>query len=170
MHSACTQRVYRYINVVLRTCEGAIPLLKTPMSTRKKAKPIVRRNIPADPSVTVKAYEFKRASGSRLVSTTSLSSSRSPAPSASQLAHEHPDDLADGQMYSDVDEELMEDVANTRKKKPSRSVSVSVVSRFPPLSPLSSHPNPTNRHYWKNGSNTKKNPWTSMPGWSLRPN
>ena len=162
----------------LRTCKGAIPLLKAPMSSsKKKVKPIVRRGIPADPSVIVKAHEFKRGSGSRFVSTTSLSSSRSPAPSASQSAHEHPNDPIDGQIYSDVDDELLENVANTKKKKQSRSVSVSAVSRFPPLSSpplpsplLSSHPNPTNRHCWRSGSNTKTNSWTSTHGWSLHPN
>ena len=95
-------------------------------SKRKKNKPLIQRNIPANPSITIKAQEFKRSTASRLVSTTSLSSSsRSPAPLVPQTAHECPDDPTDLQLYSDVEEELLDKSSKKGRERKSRSVSVS---------------------------------------------
>lgn len=97
---------------------------------KKRAKPIIQQNIPGRPSVAVKAHEFWRSSGSRLVSTTSLSSaSRLSVPLVPQTAYEPPDDHTDIQVYSDVEGELLEKVGKKGKKKPSRSVNVCAASR-----------------------------------------
>lgn len=102
-------------------------------SKKKRGKPIIQQNIPANPLVTIKAHEFKRSTASRLVSTTSLSSSsRSPTPFVSQTAHEPSSCYADTQLYSNAEEELLKKAEKKAKGKPSRSVSVSTISpRFP---------------------------------------
>lgn len=101
-------------------------------SKKKKSRPIIQQNIPANPSITVKAKEFKRSAGSRLKSTTSLSSSsRTPIPLAPQTAHEDADGPTDIQLYSDVEEELLEKPGKKGRERSSRSVSVSTMS--PPL-------------------------------------
>lgn len=126
-----------YIKVPLSVCNHISPLPDIPMSapkvSKKKAKPIVQRNIPTNASVTIKAREFKRSQGSRLLSTTSLASSRSSTPLASQMAHDFSDEPPDTQLYSDVDDDLLESATKKERKGPSRSVSVSVDSRTPLL-------------------------------------
>ena len=139
-------------------------------SSKKKQKGIIRRGIPASPSVTIKNVEFKRGLDSRLVSTTSLSSSRSSTPLTSKAPHE-PDAHADAQqLYSDVDEELLEatDKKKTKAKGASRSVSVRTVSHF---FTLTFSPHPTNSHCWKNslGMNMTMNSWMNLLGLSLPP-
>ena len=141
-------------------CECIVPLTDTTMSgprkKSKKAKPIIHRYIPANPSVAVKTQEFKQSSRSHLTSTTS----RSSVPLVPQTP---PDDPTGDQLYSDVNKELLEKVAKNKRKGPSRSVSVSATSC--PLLPCLASNSP-DRRCWKSGSNTKMNSWMSMPVWS----
>ena len=129
--ASCIQRVHSYIKRPQARARTAHPFPRTAMASlkKKRAKPIIHRNIPAEPSVSVKAHEFKRASGSRLVSTTTLSSfSISSTSLAPQTAHETPDDPTDIQVYSDVEGEMLEKVGRKGKKRPSHSVNVSIAS------------------------------------------
>ena len=110
------------------------------MSTAKKKpknKPIIQRGIPANPSVTITSQVFKRSAGSRLVSTTSVSSTRSSTPLRTKTTHE-PSGDADTQLYSDVDEELLEKSGRAKRKKPSQSVSVSTPNCSKPYLVLTS--------------------------------
>ena len=94
-----------------------------------KHKAIIQRGVPSDPSTTVKTQDFKRSAGSRLVSTTSISSSRSSVPLTTSATHESVDNPADAQLYSDIDEEELEREEKKKRKKerkgPSRSVNMS---------------------------------------------
>lgn len=109
------------------TCWYFILYFEATMSTskKKKQKPIIHRNLPASPSTTVRTREFKRLPGSRLVSTTTTSSSRSSTPLHPQLSHGRSDEPSESQFYSDVDEETQESVRKKDRKGPSRSVNVS---------------------------------------------
>ena len=91
---------------------------------RKKSKPIVQRGIPAGPSETVTNREFKRSATSRLVATTSVSSSRSSTPLNSNTADEPSDNSTETGYYSDVDEELLKKGGKEKRKRSSGSVSV----------------------------------------------
>ena len=129
----CFQHVPRYIKCTLARAKPAHSFLRTAMTSQKKkrGKPIIHQDIPARPSVVVRAQEFKQSSGSRLVSTMSLSlssSSRSSTPLPPQTAHEPPVNPTDIQVYSDVEGELLEKARKKKKKKPSRSVNVSTAS------------------------------------------
>jgi hypothetical protein len=92
---------------------------------KRKSKPIFQRNIPATPPAAINAHEFRRSTGSHLLSTTTVlsSTSRSSAPLTTRPSHESPDDPLGTQLYSDVYEKLLEKVE--RRKRPSQSVSVS---------------------------------------------
>ena len=89
---------------------------------RKKTKGIIQRGVPSDPSTTAKDLDFTRAAGLRLVSTTSLSSSRSPTPLAAPVTHEPVETPADTQLYSDVDEEQLEREEKKKKKERAKPV------------------------------------------------
>lgn len=120
-------------------CKGIITSPHTAMATtrRKKTKPIIQRGIPAGPSETVTNREFsKRPATSRLIATTSVSSSRSSTPLASKTADEHCDDPTEMEFYSDVDEELLGKAREKQSKGSSRSVSVSESGSFAPYSKL----------------------------------
>ena len=98
----------------------------TPKVKKKhRPKPIVQKNIPADPSATITTREFKRSSTSHLLSIISVSSSRSSTPLPVGTTHEPSDDTAETQQYSDIDEELLEEAQKKKSKGASRSVSVS---------------------------------------------
>lgn len=102
------------------------------VSTKKKRRPrpFVQKHLPSGQSATITTREFKRSSASHLVSVTSVSSSRSSTPLPTNTTHESSSDATETQLYSDVDEELLENVARKKRKGPSRSVSVSTLSFF----------------------------------------
>lgn len=117
-----------------------IPLTGTAMAPkRKKQKPLVQRNIPAYASATITAHEFKQSTGSQVVATTTLLSSRPSTPLATATTYE-PNNSAETQVYSDVDEGLLEKVEKTKRQRPSRSVNVRPVQTSPALSPQPTQP------------------------------
>ena len=119
--------VPKFWNVYKFSPKSDAPFLSTTMAPTKKrrAKPIIQNNIPSDPSATITTREFKRSSTSCLLSITSVSSSRSSTPLPVKTTHKSPADTAETQLYSDVDEELLETAKKSKRKGPSRSVNVS---------------------------------------------
>ena len=101
---------------------------KKSQKSKSRSKPIIQQGIPANPAF-VKSKEFKRSAGSRLVSSTSTSSSaRSSMSLLPPTPHKHADESADSQMYSDVEGELLHKVKKKERKGQSHSVTVSASS------------------------------------------
>lgn len=92
---------------------------------KRKSKPIVQKGIPSGPSETVTTREYTRSATSRLMATTSVSSSRSSTPLPPKTADEPCDHLTETELYSDVDEEVLGKEAKKKRKQSSRSVNVS---------------------------------------------